>query len=107
VPGEIEFVQLRRGHLGRIDAECRQDREQVLPMQDVQPYEGAPAAAHRFHGGVIALAPGIGERARIDERLGVAREEWQGIARNTAPPIDDGAEYIEDQSADAIQYHRV
>jgi hypothetical protein len=37
----------------------------------------------------------------------VAREKGRGVARNTTPPIDDGAEYIEDQSADAIQYHRV
>jgi hypothetical protein len=107
VPGEIKLVQLGWRHARRPDAEIRQDGLQVLAMQHVELHERPAAAAHLFHRRVIALAPGIGEGSRVGAARAMPQQERRGSARDTAPPIDDGAEYIEDQSADAMQCHRV
>ena len=103
MPRQIQIIQLGARHAGRVDAERRHDRFQILAMQDVEPRERASAAAYFFHGRRITLAPGVGECGRIDVAGAMPRQESCRLARHAAAPIDDSSKHVEHQRPDVVQ----
>ena len=97
MPGAVQPLKLLRAHVRYAHAEILQDTIKVFAVQHIKPREGAAAAAHFFHGGLVALAPGIGEAMRVNITASVTREEGPCIARDTVAPIHYRAKNIEDQ----------
>ena len=97
MPGAVQPLKLLRTYARYAHAEILQDAIEVFAMQHIKPREGAAAAAHFFHGGLVALAPGIGEAMRINIAAPMAGQEGPCIARDTVAPIHYRAKNIEDQ----------
>jgi hypothetical protein len=70
-----------------------------------KPGEGAAAGAALLHRGLVALAPRVGEGARVQVRAAVAGEEGGGVAGDALAPVHDGAEHVEDEGLDRV-HHR-
>ena len=105
VPGAVHRIQLGFADAGGVQAVVAEDVLQILPVQHVEAREGAAAGAALFHGGLVALAPGIGEGARVDVRAAVAGEEGRGVAGDTFAPVHDRPEHVEDEGLDLV-HHR-
>lgn len=96
MPGEIRLLE----HPGRdrcgIDPRLGEHGLKVLPMEHIETDELTPAAAHPLHRRLVLRSPAIGELMCI--KIGNMVAQVQGhLGGDTAPPVDDGAEHIEDQ----------
>ncbi len=65
-------------------------------MQHVELGEGLPAGAHLLHPGLIFAPPGVGE-GRPVEVIPKGAEYFFGLPGDRGTPVDEGAEYIEEQ----------
>ena len=101
VPGEVEIAR----HVVRNirDPETRQDAIEIAPMQHVELAERHAAGAHLFHAGLVFVAPRIGEGEPV-ERVPARLENALGLTRDAGTPVDQRAEYVEEQRLDG--HHR-
>ncbi len=101
MPGEIEIARRVLRQPG--NPEPRQDAIEIFPVQHVELAERHPAGAHLLQGGLVLLAPGIGERGPVELVSGGA-EDGLRLARDAGAKIDQRTEHIEEQRFDV---HRV
>ena len=94
MPRQIERAALLFGE--RADMKARQDQLEIAPVQYVELAERYAAGAHLVHGALIFAAPGVG-KGRPIERKTKRFEHRLGLARDRGPPIDQGAEHVEEQ----------
>jgi hypothetical protein len=66
-------------------------------MQNIKPRKRAPPGPNFLHGGLVALAPGIGEAMRVYIAAPMPSQKDPRITRNAIPPIHHRAENVEDQ----------
>ena len=64
MPGEIETARRVLRQPG--NPEPRQDAIEIFPVQEVELAERHAVGAHLFQGGLILLAPSIGERGPVE-----------------------------------------
>ena len=100
MPRQIEIARRRFGKFG--NAEPRQNAIQVAPVQHVELAERRAAGANLLHGGLVLVAPGIGEGQPVEAMAG-ASENGLGLARNPGTEIDERAEDVKEQRLDG--YH--
>src|SRR5262249_43302063 len=80
-------------------SEARQNALEVVPMQHIQLRKRNAPRPHLLHTGLVLVAPGIREAKPVN----LVSERFQhrpGLARDAGAPIDEGAEYVEEQSLD-------
>ena len=65
-------------------------------MQHVELGEGLPAGAHLLHAGLIFATPSVGE-SRPVEVIPKGDEDFFGFPGDRRAPVDQGAEYVEEQ----------
>ena len=97
VPREIQII--RDFVVELFETETRADLIEHAAVQDIELHEWLAARPHFLHAWLVQPAPSIGELEPIDvvaERL----ENPLRVARNAVAPIDDGAEYVEDERLD-------
>src|SRR5689334_21916138 len=94
MPGVIEIVQ--RTVAERSDTKARENAFEVAPVQDVELAERDAAGAHLFHRSLIFATPGVREGQPI-ERIAAGRQQGLRLARHRGAPVDQRAEYIEEQ----------
>ena len=89
-----------RGVEGVGEAELGHHLVERLAVEHVQVHPGARARADRLHLGLVAGAPGVGERLP-GHALDAARAPQLGrLAGHRGAPVDAGAEDVEQQRAD-------
>src|ERR1700730_15566115 len=81
--------------------EPRQDAIEIFPVQHVELAEGPATSTHVLQGGLVFLAPGIGEGAPVELVSGGA-ENALGVAWDAGAKIDQRAEHVEEQRPDAL-----
>ena len=97
MPGEVEFDTCRLVDLAQLEA--IQHHIEVAPMQRIELAEGQPPAADFFHRRLILVAPSVGERVPV-ERDSKRREGGLHFSGDASAPVDQRAEYVEDESLD-------
>ena len=81
------------------------DLLQHSPMHDVQLHIGKAAGTDLFHGGLIFIAPRVRECDPIDRNPQRLQDQLR-LAGNTGPPVDEGAEHVEKERLDVLQWNR-
>ena len=102
MPHAIEVITLRLVEL--VETEGRRQRVERLAMQHVQNRPRAAARAHLVERGLVAAAPGIGQRRPVDHGApaGVERAAFRDDA---AAPVHTRAEHVEDQGFGSQGWH--
>ena len=97
MPREIEIARRLFRQIG--NPKARQDAIEIAPVQRVELAEGHAAGTHVLHGGLVLVAPSVGEREPVELMAG-GSEDALGLARDAGSKIDQSAEDVEEQRLD-------
>src|SRR5262249_12345570 len=89
MPSEIKIARRVLGELG--NPEPRQNAIEIFPMQHVELAVCPAAGPHLFEGGLVLLAPSVGEGAPIELVAG-GPEDALPLARHAGAKVDQPAE---------------
>ena len=105
MPRAVERVFFRLAQ--RCEAELDEDLVERHPVQRVELRPRQLARPHAVHARSVARAPRVGEFRAVDRDVLPLRELLH-LGGHGAPPVDDGAEDVEDERLDSreLRIHR-
>src|SRR3954471_11082229 len=101
MPRAIEMVDVRLAEPG--DAIAADQLHQALAVQDIEDRERPPARTHLVHRRLVELAPLRRELDRIDAFDALRLRKGADLAADAGPPVDHGAEDVEQAGANVHQ----